>query len=76
MKPTKQEKLEYLNKQLGMSKKKLLKAGKRKGEAGGEENDWHDNSAYDNACVDYDVRAGMVVQIEEEIRNLTLYQEQ
>lgn len=61
--------LAELKKKLKIAEEKLAKAGKRMGEAGGS-GEWHDNSAWDNAVVDYKVREEIVNSLKEAIRNL------
>lgn len=62
-------KLEELKHKLKIAEEKLAKAGKRIGEAGGS-GEWHDNSAWDNAMVDYKVREEMVDLLKEAIQKL------
>ena len=61
--------LEELKKKLKIAEEKLAKAGIRMGEAGGS-GEWHDNSAWDNAVVDYKVREEIVNSLKEAIRKL------
>lgn len=60
---------QQLKKKLKVAEEKLLKAGKRMGEAGGS-GEWHDNSAWDNAVIDFKVREEIVNSIKESIRKL------
>ena len=62
-------KLEELKKKLKIAEEKLAKAGKRIGEAGGS-GEWHDNSAWDYAMVDYKVREEIVNLLKEDIHKL------
>ncbi len=61
--------LEELKKKLKIAEERLAKAGIRMGEAGGS-GEWHDNSAWDNAVVDYKVREEIVNSLNEAIRKL------
>lgn len=61
--------LEELKRKLKIAEEKLSKAGIRMGEAGGS-GEWHDNSAWDNAVVDYKVREEIVKSLKEAISKL------
>ncbi len=61
--------LQQLKRKLKIAEEKLLKAGKRMGEAGGS-GEWHDNSAWDNAVIDFKVREEIVNSLKESIRKL------
>ena len=61
--------LNELQKKLKIAEEKLSKSGKRMGEAGGS-GEWHDNSAWDNAVVDFKVREEIVNSLKEAIRKL------
>lgn len=56
-----------LKKKLKIAEEKLKKAGIRMGEAGGS-GEWHDNSAWDNAVVDFKVREEIVNSLKEAIK--------
>lgn len=60
--------LEELKTKLKIAEEKLAKAGIRMGEAGGS-GEWHDNSAWDNAVIDYKVREDIVNSLKQTIRN-------
>lgn len=60
--------LEELKSKLKIAEEKLAKAGIRMGEAGGS-GEWHDNSAWDNAVIDYKVREDIVNSLKQTIRN-------
>lgn len=61
--------LDELKKKLKIAEEKLAKAGIRMGEAGGS-GEWHDNSAWDNAVVDFKVREDIVNSLKEAVRRL------
>lgn len=61
--------LDDLKEKLEIAEKKLSKAGIRMGEAGGS-GEWHDNSAWDNAVVDFKVREEIVNSLKEAIKKL------
>ena len=61
--------LDELSKKLKIAEDKLSKAGIRMGEAGGS-GEWHDNSAWDAAVVDFKVREDIVNSIKEAIKKL------
>ena len=60
--------LDELKKKLKIAEGKLVKAGIRMGEAGGS-GEWHDNSAWDNAVVDFKVREEVVNALKRAIKN-------
>jgi len=62
-------KLNELKEKLKIAEEKLAKAGLRMGEAGGS-GEWHDNSAWDNAVVDFKVREEIVNSLKEAIKKL------
>lgn len=62
-------KLDELKKKLKIAEGKLAKAGVRMGEAGGS-GEWHDNSAWDNAVVDFKVREEIVDSLKKAIQKL------
>jgi hypothetical protein len=62
-------KLKELKKKLKIAEEKLAEAGIRMGEAGGF-GEWHDNSAWDNAIVDYKVREEIVNLLKEAIKKI------
>lgn len=59
--------LDELKAKLKIAEEKLAKAGIRMGEAGGS-GEWHDNSAWDNAVVDYKVREEIVNSLKDAIK--------
>jgi len=61
--------LNELKKKLKVAEEKLAKAGIRMGEAGGS-GEWHDNSAWDNAVVDFKVREDIVDSLKKCIQKL------
>lgn len=58
-----------LKEKLKVAEEKLAKAGIRMGEAGGS-GEWHDNSAWDNAVVDFKVREEIVDSLKKAIKEL------
>lgn len=66
---SKSTQLNELNAKLKVAEAKLLVVGQRMGESGGS-NDWHENSAWENAVVDYKVREEIVNSLKEAIRKL------
>lgn len=62
-------KLEELRNKLKIAEEKLTRSGIRMGEAGGS-GEWHDNSAWDNAVVDFKVREEVVNSLKEAIKKL------
>lgn len=62
-------KLDYFKKKLKIAEDKLAKAGIRMGEAGGS-GEWHDNSAWDAAVVDFKVREDIVDSLKKAIKKL------
>ncbi len=60
--------LNELKSKLKIAEENLKKAGIRMGEAGGS-GEWHDNSAWDNAVVDFKVREDIVNSLKEAIKN-------
>jgi hypothetical protein len=66
----KNKELEELKAKLNIAEGKLAKAGIRMGEAGGS-GEWHDNSAWDNAVVDFKVREEIVNSLKEAIKKLS-----
>lgn len=67
--PTDNKLLIKLKEKLKIAEEKLTKAGIRMGEAGGS-GEWHDNSAWDNAVVDFKVREEIVSSLKEAVRKL------
>lgn len=61
--------LDELKAKLKIAEEKLAKAGIRMGDAGGS-GEWHDNSAWDNAVVDFKVREEIVNSLKEAIKKL------
>lgn len=66
---TNNKQLEELKAKLIIAEEKLAKAGIRMGDAGGS-GEWHDNSAWDNAVVDFKVREEIVNSLKEAIKKL------
>lgn len=66
---TNNKELDELKVKLKIAEEKLAKAGVRMGEAGGS-GEWHDNSAWDNAVVDFKVREEIVNSLKEAIKKL------
>ncbi len=62
-------KLDELKEKLKIAEDKLAKAGIRMGEAGGS-GEWHDNSAWDNAVIDFKVRSELVASLKKAIKEL------
>lgn len=60
--------LDELKEKLKIAKEKLQKAGIRMRDAGGS-GEWHDNSAWDNAVVDFKVREEIVESLKQVIKN-------
>ena len=61
--------LSELKSKLKIAEEKLAKAGIGMGDAGGS-GEWHDNSAWDNAVVDFKVREEIVNSLKDAIRKL------
>lgn len=66
----KNKELDDLKAKLKIAEDKLAKAGIKMGEAGGS-GDWHDNSAWDNAVIDYKVREQVVETLKNAILKLS-----
>jgi len=69
MQTSKLKELNDLNKKLKVAQDKLARAGIRMGDAGGS-GEWHDNSAWDNAVVDFKVREAIVDSLKKAIKKL------
>ena len=67
---TNNKELDELKVKLKIAEEKLAKAGIRMGDAGGS-GEWHDNSAWDNAVVDFKVREEIVNSLKEAIKKLS-----
>lgn len=61
--------LNDLKMKLKVAEDKLAKAGTKMGEAGGS-SEWHDNSAWDNAVLDFKVREEIVDSLKKAIQKL------
>lgn len=59
--------LDELKNKLKIAEEKLEAAGKKMGEAGGT-SDWHENSSWENAVIDYKVREEIVNSLKDAIK--------